>query len=161
MVIVLTFTHVLLKMRIALMVLNQLNMFAREHYWNMSMFGRNIVILIGQFAMKRGKRFKEFRRRIMLFLKLYESVIKFKIHYVQSFSFQFLWRPTTSAKRSGTQLGTESHRAWFSVIMSHFTSTLPANLASLSALWAASETLTTLSANRAVKSNAPVSSCFL
>lgn len=95
----------------------------------------------------------------------YENVIKFTIHYVQccyqSFFFQFLSRPTTFAKRSGIQLGTESHRAWCSVLMSRFTTTLPASLASLSALWAASEMLTTLSANTAVKSNALVSSCFL
>ena len=78
-------------------------------------------------------------------------------HFFVTF-FQFLSRPTTSAKRSGIQLVTESHQAWLCVPTSHFTTMLPANLASLSALWAASEMLTILSANRAVKSNAPVSS---
>ena len=125
-----------------------------------------LVIWIGQFRMKRGKRFKEFRSRIMLLLKLWCRLQKRdKVHdtlcsmFLSIFFFQFLSRPTTFAKRSGIQLGTESHRAWFSVLTSHFTTTLPASLANLSALWAASEMLTTLSANRAVKSNAPVSSC--
>ena len=103
----------------------------------------------------------------MLLLKLWCRLQKRdKVHdtlcsmFLSIFFFQFLSRPTTFAKRSGIQLGTESHRAWFSVLTSHFTTTLPASLANLSALWAASEMLTTLSANRAVKSNAPVSSFF-